>query len=185
MKHKLRSGTLVFSLLMIIIIMRRAATAARGKNRNTNDGDNNDEDEREKRERDRSRALWSRSPNASQSRTNRKQRSSVWKRGREARWRGKGPEEEKRGVKRWTRGLKDSERLANPNEGTIAEVCKNEIYICKSAPNPQFPPLPKTIGAKSRNIKELAARLITFIRRGLTIKKGEKERTSIGRTERA
>ncbi|KYQ52794.1 hypothetical protein ALC60_08083 [Trachymyrmex zeteki] len=124
--------------------------------------------------------------------------------------RGKGPEEEKRGVKRWTRGLKDSERLANPNEGTIAEVCKNEIYICKSAPNPRYPPLPKTIGAKSRSIKELAARLITFIRRRThayarvehvvtaavgvregrlegkgTIKKEEKGRTSIGRTERA
>lgn len=41
--------------------------------------------------------------------------------------RGKGPEEEKRGVKRWTRGLKDSERLANPNEGTIAEVWYNPL----------------------------------------------------------
>ncbi|KYM84439.1 hypothetical protein ALC53_05225 [Atta colombica] len=42
---------------------------------------------------------------------------------------------------------------------------KQDIYICNSAPNLRFPPLPKTIDAKSRNIKELAARLITFIRR--------------------
>jgi len=36
------------------------------------------------------------------------------------------------------------------------------VYVCLVK---QFPPLPKTIAAKSRNIKELAARLITFIQR--------------------
>lgn len=84
---------------MIITLSRNDETAARGKNRNTNDGDNNDEDEHGKRERGQSQTTWSRSPNASQSRTNRKQRFSVWKGGGGMEKGGKGPEEEKRGAK--------------------------------------------------------------------------------------
>lgn len=49
---------------------------------------------------------------------------------------------------------------------------KNKVLFASSHPTREstlvrkrYPPLPKTIGAKSWNIKELAARLITFIRR--------------------
>lgn len=125
MKHKLRSGTLVFSLLMIIIIMRRASTQPEVKietrmtviimmkmNARKEKGTEVGRCGAEAPMRLKVEQIENKGP--------------VCGRGEGGGGkveRGKGPEEEKRGVKRWTRGLKDSERLANPNEGTIAEVC--------------------------------------------------------------